>query len=325
MLAVAAAGPAAALDCRLDGVDINLDNGSSYAGKNGIIVCYDDAHEIVREQEVRDGELYGYQRSRDLWGNWHERATNRKGNTESFAKEFWPDGKLKAEGFYVDGELKGVSRSFRRDGSLERLAHSDGARLEYDAQKNLTALGCASVSLLDEDRGPCGFEGERTTALFRNGKPSQRVTYDHGRLVRSEALAASGEVASSIERFGTNEVRREFHPDGKLAAEQRVVDGYRTEEREWYMNGKPKLEITREPKDRDARIETKTWRDDGTALAEEIAVDRRRISVTEYDEAGRKKITADYAPEGHLDRRRTFAPDGSIAKDEAFYPDGSRK
>ena len=43
------------------------------------------------------------------------------------------------------------------------------------------------------------------------------------------------------------------------------------------------------------------------------------------DEAGRRKSMADYAPEGHVERRRTFDANGTLVSDESFYPDGSRR
>ena len=53
VLAAGVSGPAAAVgfDCDLDGQRVNLDNGSTTAGKSGTIVCRDrDSGKIVREE-----------------------------------------------------------------------------------------------------------------------------------------------------------------------------------------------------------------------------------------------------------------------------------
>ncbi len=326
---LAAVAPTAqARDCKLDGVDINPDNGASYAGKSGRIKCYDDDGTLLSEEEVRNGEMIGYERRRDLWGNISERTTNANGNTEGVAREFYPDGTLKSEATYEDGDIVGTARSFHKNGKLARLAHESGddsAVLEYDADGKLTSLRCASRSLLPEDRKPCGFGGESETTLFRNGRASERVAYRDGKLQRHESLAADGAVTASSMLEAGAEVRRTFHADGKPASELRVVDGYHVAEREWYMNGQLKLEITREPKDRDARSETVSYRDDGTLASREIRAGRDRVSCTLYDEAGKVKQIDDYSPQGNLDRRRKFAADGSVISDEYFHPDGSRK
>lgn len=317
--------PAAARDCRLDGESINTDNGSTYAGKSGRIKCYDEAGELMSEEEVRDGEMFGYERRKGFDGGWSERTTNANRNTHGEAKEFWPDGTLKSRGNYDDGDLAGEYRSFHKNGKPSRISHSQGATLEYDADGRLKWLKCATRSLLPEDRKPCGFGGEATTTLHLNGGQALRVTYRDGKLLAQEEIDASGATSATSAIEDGAEVRRSFHPDGKPASELRVVDGWHVEEREWYMNGQLKSQIVREPKDRDPRIETDTWRDDGTPAAREIAIGRRRLQITLFDEGGRLKQVEDYAPEGHLDRRRRYAPDGSVTADERFYPDGSRR
>lgn len=317
--------PALARDCKLDGVDINPDNGSYYAGKSGRIKCYDEAGELISEEEVRDGEIFGYERRKGFDGGWRERTTNANRNTHGVAKEFWPDGTLKSEGTYDDGDLVGVFRSFHKNGKPSLVSHSGGAKLEYDAGGRLKWLTCSSRSLLAEDRKPCGFAGETTTTLHLSGDKQLRVTYREGKPTAQEEVAAGGATTATSRLEDGAEVRRSFHPNGKPASELRVVDGFRVEEREWFMNGKLKSHTVREPAERDARSETTVYRDDGTKASVEIARGRNRVSQSLFDEAGRLKQTEDFAAEGHLERRRKFAPGGAVVSDESFYPDGSRK
>jgi antitoxin component YwqK of YwqJK toxin-antitoxin module len=317
--------PSAARDCRLNGESINPDNASYYAGKSGRIECYDEAGQLVSEEEVHDGEIVGYERRKDLWGNWSERTTNENGNTQGTAKEFWPDGTLKSEANYENGELVGASRSFHKNGKPARLSHSQGAMLEYDSEGQLKWLTCAPRPLLPEDRKPCGFDGEAATTLHLGGGRALRVTYRDGKLLAQEEIDASGAISATSALEDGAEVRRTFHPNGKPAGELRVVDGWHVEEREWYMNGQLKSHTVREPKERDPHVETSTWRDDGTQSTIETFSGRRLVTRRSFDKQGRLEQVEDYAPAGHLGRRRIYAPDGQVVGDEAFYPDGSRK
>jgi hypothetical protein len=58
VLALLAAAPAFAARCDLNGVEVNTDNGSTTAGKSGILKCYRDG-KPWREQELRNGEYIG--------------------------------------------------------------------------------------------------------------------------------------------------------------------------------------------------------------------------------------------------------------------------
>jgi antitoxin component YwqK of YwqJK toxin-antitoxin module len=316
---------AIARDCRFGGESINPDNASYYAGKSGRIQCYDETGKLISEEEVRNGEIVGYQRRKDPWGNWSERSTNANGNTQGVAKEFWPDGTLKSEGTYEDGDPVGASRSFHKTGKPARISHSEGATLEYDAEGNLKWLTCAARSLLPEDRKPCGFDGESQTTLHLGGGRALRVTYRDGKLLAQEEVDAGGAIAATSALEDGVEVRRSFHPNGKPAGELRVVEGWHVEEREWYMNGQLKSHTVREPKERDPRTETTTWRDDGTQATIEIFRGRGLTTRRSFDQRGRLEQLEDYAAAGHLERRRKYAPDGRVTSDEAFYPDGSRK
>lgn len=317
---------AVASDCRLGGEPINTDNGSTYAGKSGRILCYDEAGALISEEEVRNGEIFGYERRKGFDGGWRERTTNANRNTHGVAKEFWPDGTLKSEATYDDGEIVGASRRFHENGKLARVDHSGGAALEFDDAGRLKSLRCAGTSLLPEDRKPCGFAAaEATTELHRNGRIAERVTYRDGKLLRHETVDAGRAVTASSQLEGGAEVRRTFHPDGRPATELRVVDGWHVEERAWFMNGQLKTHTVREPVERTGKVETTTWRDDGTLAARELFAGRARLSTTRFDKAGRQQQIEDYASEGHLARRRTFGPDGTLASDESYHPDGSRR
>ena len=217
-----AGAPALARDCRLDGVAINPDNGAYYAGKSGRITCYDEAGELISEEEVRNGEIFGYERRKGFDGAWRERTTNANRNTHGVAKEFWPDGTLKSEGTYEDGDLVGTFRSFHKNGKPARIDHSQGATLEFDADGRLTSLRCAGTSLLAEDKAPCGFAGrEATVELHRHGRVAERRIVRNGKVMHTEQLDAAGRVTASSTLENGGEVRRSFHSNGKPAGELR--------------------------------------------------------------------------------------------------------
>lgn len=336
-----AAGTALAHDCRVGELAVNPDNGATYAGLTGLMQCY-DAGKLVREEELRDGEPIGLDRGYDLWGNKHERTVNADGNTEGRKREWYPDGTLKSDARYEDGDVVGLAQSFHANGALERASFhaapgaQASARVEYDDAGKLVGFTCGDRAYLERDGALCGFDGVPvTTELFRNRRVAARVTYARGKLLREEAVDERGNLIASRDVAGDGvaagsrtpptDRRKTFHPNGRPATELEVADGYPVRERSWYMNGRLKTDVTREPKEREARVVEKRYRDDGTPESESIAIDRTRVFVATYDARGRKAESRDYTREGTLARKRTYSAGGAIASDERYYPDGSRR
>lgn len=321
---------AAAHDCRVGDIEVNPDNGSTYESLTGVMVCRDEDGAIKSEQALESGEFIGLDRRRDLWGNLVERHVNANGNSHGAYKAYWPDGALKQEANYDDGDVVGLSRSFHKNGQLERIAFSDKDRvlasIEYDATGALRGFRCGERSYLEQDRALCGFDGKAvTTPLFRNGREVERVTFRDGRPVESQTIGERGVVVGSRRVEDGAEVRRTAYPDGKPQSETRVVDGYVVSERTWYMNGKPKTEVIREPGGRDSQTVAREFRDDGTLQRESRSRGRVITYVAMHDENGAVKEAQDYDADGNLARKRRYAPDGSVTSDETFFPDGSRR
>lgn len=78
-------------------------------------------------------------------------------------------------------------------------------------------------------------------------------------------------------------------------------------------------------KDRDARVMTESFRDDGSLRERLLEQGRRRLAREDFDEQGRLAEEWSYAPEGDVARHRKFAADGSVVLEEVLFPDGSRK
>lgn len=321
---------AGAHDCRVGDVKVNPDNGSTYQSLTGIMVCRDEDGTVKSEQELQSGEFIGLDRRRDLWGSLVERHVNANGNSHGAYKAFWPDGTLKQEANYDDGDVVGLSRSFHKNGQLERASFSAAgkalASVEYDATGALRDFRCGDRSYLEQDRALCGFGGKAvTTPLFRNGREVERVTFRDGKPVESQSIGERGVVVGSRRLEADGEVRRTAYPDGKPQSETRIVDGFIVAERTWYMNGKLRTEIVREPNERDSRATAREFRDDGTLRQETLSIGRRTNYLALHDETGALKEASDFDADGKLARKRRYAADGSVTSDEMFFPDGSRR
>lgn len=332
LLFLIASADARAARCVLDGEEVNTDNGSTTAGKSGMLRCYRDG-KLWREQELVNGAYLGLDRRYDDDGSVSERRVNGNGNSHGPARDTWPDGKPKREATYDDGSVVGLSRSWHPNGRIAALRFTEkgvargGATLEYNAEGQLTELRCGTRSLLQEDRAPCGFDGKTSSVTLYTARGEKRaeLALRDGQVLSAREFARDGRLAAGFETTAEGRVERRYHEDGQVASERVVADGYYVAEREWYMNGRPKTKTTREKSDRYPKTTVERFRDTGVlASRSELAGDRRLHEQT-FDERGAPKEEFFYDAEGALKRHRAFAADGSVSVDEELYPDGSRK
>lgn len=321
------------MHCELDGVEVNTDNGSTTAGKSGMLKCYRPDGKLQREQELRNGEYLGLDRRYDDDGTVHERQVNARGNTEGRATERYPDGTIKHEGNYENGSAVGLHKSYHPNGKTAALRYYEkagaqaAATMEFNPRGQLSELRCGGHPMLGEDRGPCGFDGKPVQVQLydRGGVLSSQLRMQDGKLLFASEFDRAGRMTESSETTATGRIEKHFHDNGQLAKEIEVVHDVAIAEREWYMNGQPKSRIVREASDRNPKSSVEHYRDDGVLASRTDYLGRRTVHLATFDERGAPKEEFDYDDENRVRRHRAYGPDGAPSVDEELYPDGSRK
>lgn len=331
LLLILLADHASARHCELNGVEVNPDNGSTTAGKSGLMRCLREDGSLWYEQQLKDGEHLGLDRWHDEDGGVRERSVNAQGNSEGRAREWWPGGQLREDGEYRNADAVGLHQAWHRNGQLSALrVYPEAGKpaalsMEWDDAGRLRELRCAPVSLAPADRVPCGHAGRVDTDLHdQRGRVRETRLIEAGELRRSQHYA-DGALAATVEYTAKGRIETHFHANGEASQRDVVEDGYRVLREQWYMNGAPKSTITAEAKERDARVVSESFRDDGSRSDRVVEIGERTLKRERYDADGKLAEDWEHAPEGHVARHRKYAPDGRIVLDEALYPDGSRK
>ncbi len=270
-------------DCELNGQGVNPANGSTTAGKTGLMRCKDrDSGVLVREQQIQNGAFMGIVRYYDKGKLTKEHSVNARGNMEGQAREFSPTGQVLRDAIYDDGRETGLVRSFHADGKLRRATFyaeqgGEKASVEFSERGQLSALRCADKSVLSpavDDARLCGFiSGPSQVELFDGkGQLRTRLSFKDGKRVRSEELYDNGKPASQDEvsgnqrterRFSSEGIKRrevvsllvdrgairqreqEFSEKGSLVREQRWnAAGEPVSDESYYLNGQPKTKTS---------------------------------------------------------------------------------
>lgn len=361
-VAVFCANAWAVQNCELNGDSVSRDNGNTTAGKSGLMRCTDDSGQVRRlDQTLRDGKAVGPVLMVLADGERREYSVNERGNRDGVARTFDARGTLRKEENLEDGSAVGVQKTFAEAGHLQALHFAAGRRtvltIGYLADGSLTELRCAAVTLVPQDREPCGHTGRASdVTLYREaGKPAGTVSYlqgqmqrqsvldREGRLVRNEELKdgrrikrvfyPSGQVRSEadfIERDpnsaeGREGVSREWAESGQLTQETAWADGYEQRIQQWYLNGRQKA---RQRVRREGRLQERTtesfW-DSGLPAAVNIERNGRLQGWQKYfSEAGVLVREDEHDERGVLLRRRHYGALGVFEREERFLEDGSR-
>lgn len=324
--------PAQARRCVLDDAEVNPDNGATTAGKTGVLRCYRDDGALWYEKQLQDGEHLGLERFHDQDGSVREREVNAQGNTQGRSRQWYPGGQLKQEGEFRNARAVGTHRSFHRDGkpaavSVYPTAGEPAAfRVEWDERGGLRQLHCAASSVIDLDKPLCGHGRPVTVALVdQRGRPVETRQMQSGSVKRIERIDPDSGRRSLTEFSAEGRTERQFHPDGRLAQERVVEDGFVVRDATWFMNGAPQSVTTREARQRDAREVVERYRDSGVLAERETRIGRRLLQRELFDDVGRPSETWDHDAEGVAVRHRRYRADGVLLVDDALYPDGSRK
>jgi len=281
-------------DCDIDGLPVNPANGSTTAGKSGIMRCIDrDTRVIQREQELVDGKFIGMVRYYQDGKLQKEHRVNERGNLQGRAREYAANGALLRDTTYDNGSVAGLSRQFYASGAARRAAYygernSELAVAEWTESGKLASLKCGSKPLLApaaDDTALCGFAGKVAQVEFfaAGGAVAARASYALGERLRYERLHGNGQVAEQEElldntrierRFGSDGVKRketlwvtgerasykqreqDFSERGSLARDQLWRDGLAVSDIEYFLNGQPrrKTEWSGERNQRSSRV-----------------------------------------------------------------------
>lgn len=224
--------------CELDGRHVNPANGSTTAGKTGLMRCRDgEAGPVVREQELRNGVFMGLVRYYKDGVLQREYSVNERGNRDGLAREFAATpgaaNPLLREETLRNGTTVGLVRRWHADGTLRRAGfHADDGReqavAEFNAQGQLAELRCGPLPRLApaaDDAAWCGHAaGAATVPLFgADGRLRGRVAHERGELRRSESFWGNGQPREQVEIGPEGGTERRFAEDGTRQRELQWV------------------------------------------------------------------------------------------------------
>ncbi|MET3383984.1 toxin-antitoxin system YwqK family antitoxin [Variovorax paradoxus] len=218
----------AQLDCELNGRSVNPANGSSTAGKTGLLRCKDHATgELQREEQIQNGVSMGLVRIYEKGKLAKEHSLNAKGNLHGRAREFSPTGRVLRDATYDDGQERGLVRNFYPDGKLRRAifypdtgSGSERASVEFTENGQLSALRCADAPTLApvaDDAKLCGFTGtgpSQVDLFDARGSLRSRLSFVSGKRVRSQSFYDNGKTASLDETVGNQRTEQNYSSEG---------------------------------------------------------------------------------------------------------------
>ena len=365
-LAMAAGAALGAPQCELNGESVSPSNGHTTAGKSGLMRCTDENGPVkLREQTLVNGRFEGPVRFILQSGERREHSVNARGNRHGVVREWDAQGTLRREENLDDGQAIGEQRTFAASGRLQRLDYVVNRRVAlsigYLDDGSISALRCAPLSLLPQDRLVCGHGGQASAVtLYRDvGQVSGTVSFLAGELVRQTVVDAQGALVRSEELRKTpgepdRRIKRVYYPSGQLRSEadllQRNPDvlvregvvrewaasGQLTQQtvwvagreqrvEQWYLNGQRKFVQTIEREGRHEQRQTTSYWDNGQRAADNAERNGRLFGWQRYfSETGALQREDEHGPRGVLLRRKTYNAEGAVEKDERFLEDGSR-
>ncbi|MFZ2999853.1 MAG: hypothetical protein WA071_05970 [Undibacterium umbellatum] len=308
-------------DCEINKESVNPANGSTTAGKTGIMKCVDrDTGKLVREQELRAGVNIGLVRYYRDGVLLKEYSVNERGNSHGKLREFAPNGQVLREENNENGSVRGLLREWYPNGVLKRVAFigdnpKEKAAVRYTPDKQLSEIECAEKAMLAphaNDAVLCGFQG----------KPSQvQLFSDSGRLRSQFTLLA-----------GVSQQASYFHENGK--PETVEVLGAKQKTRKQYSDkGVLRKETVWNTAEKPVVIEREVeYHESGSKLREQLFAmtdkDGRRqnklVSDASFYLNGQAKRSEKFTTEGKDDIKevRNYFDDGKMASLERYLYEG---
>jgi antitoxin component YwqK of YwqJK toxin-antitoxin module len=301
--------------CDLDGQSVNPANGSTTAGKSGLMRCRDgDSGPVIREEEIQRGVFMGVVRYFRAGVLEREFSVNERGNRDGRSREYaatpGPKNQLLREETMRNGTTVGLARTWYADGTLKRLTfYGDDEREQavaaFTQQGRLTELRCANQPRLAPDADDatwCGHRGNgvATVDLYASsGKLRGRISHERGERRKLETLWDNGKLRDQIETNATDGSERNFS-----------ADGVKRKESAW---------ITRQSDNRSSRITTleQEFHESGTLVHE-----RRWLPS---DRGGELQLEQHWYLNGQLrDKVEYLVQDGQLVKRDTRYHDNGR-
>ena len=327
----------------------------------GFYLDYNDQKLEVRwKGEVVDGPVKVFDKTGALLCT----LTVVNGKTEGVVRELWPSGHLKQATLFKGGEEVGPKIQLLDDGKVVGLA-------------------CGEQSFTPEDRKPCGHDGSVSTVQFFHADGKQRAyvaKYRGGKLLEEETVDEKGQPMTRKHLDDRIEVSRRFtdgkpfrtyattlkgdldgdfkewNPEGRAVEDSHYTKGKLTGRKRYYLNGKPKQELTVDPQS--GAITAREFYDTGTlkqtgtyqpcrnercfdwptpdGTIREYAEDGRLVRESQYA-AGElngvrrvlfrsgKPVSEETFAKGTLRKLRCWGADGQLQLEEEYFEDGSRK
>lgn len=341
-----ASGAQAVQVCELNGQSVSPANGSTTAGKTGLMRCKDGTTgELQREQQVQNGVFTGLVRFYEKGKLAREHTTNAKGNMHGRAREFSPSGQVLREAVYDDGQERGLVRSFYPGGQLRRAtfypntgAGPERAVVEFTERGQMSMLRCGEAPVLApvaDDAKLCGFTsgGASQVDLFdARGTLRSRVSYLAGKRVRSQEFYDNGKPSTLDETTGNQRIERSFSSEGVKRRETVWLLAERSAIRQREQEFSEKGTVVRDQR----------WTPVGEPLRDDSfylngqprskavysgAGNARTVEVTEYYDSGQRAAQGRFlAPSRNrqlpIGTHQRFSEKGTLLAESHFDPKG---
>ncbi|WP_418129763.1 toxin-antitoxin system YwqK family antitoxin [Variovorax sp. 278MFTsu5.1] len=338
----------AQLDCELNGRPVNPDNGSSTAGKTGLLRCKDRASgELQREEQIQNGVSMGLVRIYEKGKLAREQSVNAKGNLQGRAREFSPTGRVLRDATYDDGQERGLVRSFYPDGKLRRAIFyptsdtgggNERASVEFTEHGQLSALRCADAPTLApvvDDAKLCGFSGtgpSQVDLFDARGILRSRLAYVSGKRVRAQSFYDNGKTSSLDETVGNQRVEQSFSSEGVKRRETAFLLVERTSIRVREQAFSEKGTLVRDQR----------WNSAGEPIVDDSyylngqprsksayssSGDTRTVEVTEFYDSGQRAAQGRYEIQGRnrqipVGTHQRFSEKGTLLAESSFDAKG---
>lgn len=201
--------------CELNGQHVNPSNGSTTAGKTGLMRCRDgEGGPVVREEELQNGVFMGIKRYYKEGVLEREFSVNEKGNRDGLLREYaarpGAGNQLLREATLRNSTTVGIARRWHPAGQLRQVTFYDDtgqaeAAVEFTADGKLASLRCGSRPQLAphaDDAAWCGHGGAAPATVTLHGNAGQvagTLTHERGELRKSQTLWANGTPRQQIE------------------------------------------------------------------------------------------------------------------------------
>lgn len=235
--------------CSLNGKPVRLDDGSTTAGKTGIVICQQDG-KLWRKFEYKNGKQSGYTYFANGNGGYEEFYTDALGNKDGPQKKYSKNGKLIMSSTYKNGSYFGLFQDFFDDGKprtyswYEKANTSPSMEIEYHQDGSFRSVLCGKHPFTDVDKEICGFNSLHTITLTGFDGTTETRTYKNGALSDSKSGNKKGQVLTKSEFKGGLEHRKSFFDNGSLKTDEVYKGSLKVSEISYYMNGNRKSEIT---------------------------------------------------------------------------------